>query len=227
MKTLDKIKKLLNLSSNNSNPEESQSALLKAQELMIKNNINQQEIVDYSTEKSIKDISKDIVYNQKRHPWYIKIIGHIVSKNFKILYYYQRNNSSKNIIFYGYHQDVNIAHIVFNDILEKIKYYLLPLKKRYKRYINKGNYNTDKNSFIKGYLDGIKQKFETQVSDNNWGLIIQVDKIVQKEYDSFITVGKSYVSKSKYSLTNKLYQDGFEKGVKYTSNQIAIQQKQD
>lgn len=186
-----KIKGLLALAEDNSNDEEAQSAFVMAQKLMIKYNVELSQINDTD------DV--DLVTGQatahKTVFWYEKLLARIIADNFRVKFYYNDkyvNNEVKrkrSVMFYGLEQDVKIAKELFvlaNDALEIYT----------KRYIDKfyGARNRDrstttelKNSYMRGFTDGLRQKLKEQKNalQQEFGLVVLMPQVVIDGYEEF------------------------------------------
>lgn len=86
-KILEKIKNLLSLAEDGNNDEESQTALLMAQKLMLKYKISHQELSENDkNEIVIRSLS---IY--KRVYWWEKVLVQIIADNFRVMFYVQSN----------------------------------------------------------------------------------------------------------------------------------------
>ena len=102
----DKIKKLLALSQS-SNPNEAKTALLKAQDLMLKYNLS----VDYKKEK-IEICTESVTV--KHTKYYLKMAA-LISENFRTKTWY----SPDKIIFMGYRDDAVASRYCLEYLIEE------------------------------------------------------------------------------------------------------------
>ncbi len=172
-KIIEKIRKVLELSKNNPSEHEARAAALKAQDLMMKYHITQ---VDIEDTISIEEISEKYAYVGNGNKWKYKL-ANIVSRNFRCKCYAIESHT---VVFYGYAIDAQIAVEVFSFLFEEGK-------KAANRYYNKekkkGGYFFDgsglKNTFLCGYLQGIKEELERQCT----ALMVVVPTEVEEAYN--------------------------------------------
>ena len=219
-KLLNKITNLLKLSENNSNENEAQSALLKAQEIMAKYNIEQQELGIKEENKKI--MKKKIIENKGRIMWYEYSLASIISKNFRCTYYSSRNKGKYNasITILGLEEDVLICSYLFDFAINM-------LKKFGKEYIkNNSNENTNntslKNVYYNGFIKGLDKSFKEQVEQNNWGLVLVKDALVIQEESklnikSIKTSGIKPLYENNNGAFNSGFSDGYNTGKNYNS----------
>lgn len=199
---IDKIKKILNLGKDNPSVEEGTSAILKAQKLMAKYNIHEDEV----TLEEVKDeITEDIVnlkHDSHLHSWY-KHLAVTVAKNFRVKTYL---DGRKDIVFRGYTDDTKIATEVYRYL------YTLGARLAHQACVEarketggsaKGVYN----SFVMGYLEGIEEALNEQCT----ALMIIIPKEVEEEYAKF---SKSFETKkvTVRGKKNQTYEDGKVEG---------------
>jgi hypothetical protein len=181
IKIIDRVRKLLSLSTS-SNVNEAQNAMLKAQELMIKNGLSMTDVSEIKDKKVI-DSSTDRV---GRFPWYAYTLADVIADNFRCYSITSSNKKTRRIQFIGLENDANAAIEVYNFayfyLKEQIKYY----KKEFidnDGFVNKRALNSYGNDFARGFIEGLNDKFKKQVEDQEWGLIMIKDEAVIKHYD--------------------------------------------
>ena len=201
-KILDKIKKLLSLATS-PNENEAKMALMKAQELMIKHNIENidpNNVKEYEKAKNV--IYKDII-QKGRILWYESSLATVIAKNFKVTSFLAGSGERRRMIFMGLEEDVYIADYVYNyafNIMKKIA--------------KKNNYTVSiKNTFYNGFINGLADEFKDQIDRNNWGLMIIKDEIVLKEEEK-LGLRKLFRSgiKPKYDNNRNIYDKGYKEG---------------
>ncbi len=174
-----KIKKVLALSTNNPSVEEGQTAMLLAQKMMMENNITMSDVS--VSEIQTKEAIDQIVSSDSRSPWWYQGLASIIVKNFKCFMYISRNRIDRttSIKFVGIKNDVETARHVYLYAIEVLSY-------NCKKYMNKNkdriSTNGIKNQYILGFLQGLKDKFEEQVKNNSWGLVIMKDPVVEEAH---------------------------------------------
>lgn len=104
---LNKVKKLFALAGNNSSEEEARQATLKAQELMVKHNIDMAEVdgVDLDKSEEITEVGVDVGPKKWKYT-----LAHIVADNFRCRFFMR---GKEHFIFYGHETDAHIAAETF------------------------------------------------------------------------------------------------------------------
>lgn len=184
---ITKIQKVLALASNNPSAEEGQTAMLLAQKMMAENNIS---ISDVSvTEIRTKEVVDQTIEESKMSSWWHQHLSSIISKNFKCAVYISRNRNTglSGIKFVGLKNDVELAKQIYLYAVETISYNCRKYVSDKKRIVisTKGM----KNQYILGFMDGLREKFAEQVKNNQWGLILVKDPIVDEKVKS-LNLGK-------------------------------------
>ncbi|TWO89677.1 DUF2786 domain-containing protein [Bacillus velezensis] len=188
---IKKIRGLLAIANDNKSDEESQSAFLLAQKLMIKHDISSGEITERYAEQ---EIVKGQATAYKRLFWWERSLARIIADNFKVEFYYNNKRfdgeqrRKKTVIFFGYDNDVQLAKEMFVLAYDAIQFYS-------KRFINSyydeeyatrtvKKTNDLKNSYMKGFLDGLKERFAEQLRQmkEEYGLMVIKPKEVSDAY---------------------------------------------
>ena len=225
-KILAKIQNLLSLAEDGGNDEESQTALLMAQKLMLKHRISQDNLSDTNREEIVlKSLS---IY--KRLYWWEKSLVKIIADNFRCMFYIQsnrlphQNSVQRKIVLMGYPEDVELAYEMFHLAADTMKYY----SKLHIQQLNDVEMrNPDKaslrKSYYQGFMDGLKEKFNLQMQamrqeNEKYALIIKTPKEVEDKFHQEIT-GRLSFSQPKLNRKNHAYHDGFEKGKNVNLNQ--------
>lgn len=174
-KIIEKIKKVLELSKNNPSEEEAKSAALKAQKLMAEYHISMSEI---EAVDDIDNIVEKTITIGTGNKWKYILAG-IIAKNFRCKHFYYGNSS---VVFYGHEVDAEIAAETFKFLFETgnkaATNYYNKLRKEAAKSGNFFNGTGIKNSFLSGYLEGIKEELEKQCT----ALMIVVPKEVEDGY---------------------------------------------
>lgn len=216
-KVKETIKRLLALA-NDANDHESQTALLKAQELMVKHNIKETDISLIN--KNEPTIIKRVVVKGKPQLWLYRLAS-IISYNFKVKFYYMSYHNGVEFIFLGIEEDVDIAEITFNYALASVKQcardfmQLKHIKRKYKKkYVLRRDY-------IEGYLSGLSEKFATQVQSNNYELALTLHPaVIEEEMRLDLRKGKNV----NHEVTDSsAYQSGFKEGFAFGTNLQGIE----
>lgn len=247
MKNEDIIRKitgLLKLSMDSKNDEESQSAFVMAQKLKIKHGIKDNEI---SLDEKV-EISKNQATAYKKLYWWESSLARIISYNFRCKHYYRNDYTESQrvkraITFYGYESDAELAkemYILAYDVLKKfterfvedfyadrLKGTLLEGLYEFKGLKRDRSLTTKlKNSYMRGFLDGLEQKFEDQrdqLVKDGYELMIVIPHAVMEGYNEMFPSTKKGLSFNRPPVELSLaYAFGKEDGhkVDYAKNTI-------
>lgn len=218
-KLLEKINNLFKLAEGNANENEAQNALLIAQKLMAQNGIEQSEI--HSILKP-KEVLKDNITELGRLTWWESSLSQVIAKNFRCEMYISQRRAGKTITFLGLKDDVNLAKIVYTFASEAIIREASKFMKSYnKNHITLGSTAGIKNDYILGWIKGIESKYQEQVSQNGWGLVLVKDPLVQQELNK-IHLRKGQASQITRSHNNGAYSNGYEQGKNFNSPMGAL-----
>ncbi|EPI07500.1 DUF2786 domain-containing protein [Enterococcus faecalis] len=112
-KIIKKIKGLLAISRDQKNDEESQSAFVLAQKLMIQYNIDKNEVEELSVDSENDVIGEESVTIYKRLYWWERQLALIISENFRVENFlnnkYFGRQKKRRIVFYGFGRDLELA----------------------------------------------------------------------------------------------------------------------
>jgi len=217
-KLLAKIHNLFKLAEGNTNPNEAQNAMLKAQQLMAQNGIEQSEVHQIIKPK---EVLSENVSDIGRLSWYEKQLSMIIARNFRCeCYIHKTRNVGGSIIFLGLKDDVQLAKMVYGFAVMAIENDTVNFVKQYKKHNVVYNVGI-KNDFMLGWVKGIDSQYKEQVSKNNWGLILVKDPLVQEEL-SKIHLRKTQSSSITRGNNKQVYGKGFEQGSKFSSPVGAI-----
>lgn len=216
-KAKETIARLLALA-NDANDHESHTALLKAQELMLKHNISHSDILSSNTEQPT--IEHRVILKGKPHLWLYEL-AMIISRNFKVKYYYVSRHNSVEFVFLGIDSDIDIAEITFNYALASVKHcarafmQLKHIKRKYKR-----KYEL-KRDYIAGYLEGLDRNFLDQVKNLKFELALIVHPAVIKEHEAMgLVKGKDIFHKAK---DTEAFNTGYDAGLSFGKNLKGIE----
>jgi hypothetical protein len=203
-KLVEKISNILDLSKNNTSKEEAMAAALKAQRLMVKYGIQEDEIVGKEVEMG------DSVYNLKpgdpnNHSWKYEL-AKVVSQNFRCKSYVINKNEFH---FHGYKQDAEIAKGIFEYLFKVGTRFG---NKEYRRVAEEtGSGRGVFNNFIAGFLMGVTQAFNKQSAE----LLVITPKEVSEAYEEKISTyqkDKNARNLSVKTVMPGIIKKGVEKG---------------
>lgn len=193
-KMIEVVKKLMALSQNNPSQEEAVAAALKAQELMAKYDISEIETLE-KVDKNISEV--EVVFRARsshdNKAWKIPL-SLIIAPNFKCEVYKQGKAA---VVFYGYKQDALVAKEVMMSLYEIGNKLACTEYDRVKALTGtaKGVYN----SFILGYLQGIREALAEQCT----ALLIVTPKEVKKGFKE--KCDSAGFTTSKTAISNKSF----------------------
>ncbi|EGO2732226.1 DUF2786 domain-containing protein [Enterococcus faecalis] len=216
-------KGLLAISKDQKNDEESQSAFILAQKLMIQYNIDKNEVEQLSIDSENDVIGEESVTIYKRLYWWERQLALIISENFRVKNFLNNNYSGRQkkrrIVFYGFGRDLELAKEMYILAYEVIlfhsknfidNYYLENPEISRSRYMT----NSLKASYINGFLEGLEQRFNEQVSALRevYEVLVLVPEEVESSYKDYSeNFGKSTFSKPNSNI-HEAYWDGYVTG---------------
>jgi hypothetical protein len=230
-KIYDKISSLLaKANDTGATVEESQGAMLMAQKIALKYDIDLDNVVE-NAENGIKDaVFKKETYKKPvtdfiNIPLWKNFLCIVISKNFKCYAYIEAwrgaldssNCGKKRIIFFGLKQDTEIASKVFDYAVDCIERFSNNYMEERKDVIGKRK-KTVKDNYINGYIDGLELKFKGQVSELQLALV--KDEIVEYEYNE-MKIGKGK-NVSINIVDAAAYYTGVEKGKEFGSERAIL-----
>lgn len=228
-----KVKGLLAIANDNKDDEESQSAFIMAQKLMMKHNISSSEISSGSNESAEVLDGKATVH--KKLFWWESQLAGIIGKNFRVKYYINSKvlsgdkKKKRAIIFMGFKQDVELARemyvLAYDALTSYSKQFVEDWYNDNQDVQRHASFTSNvKNSYIRGFLSGMETKFEEQVKEmeQEYGLILLVPKEVNEKYEEMFKGAKSLSVRIPAVGESQAYQKGYNQGNKidYTKSTI-------
>lgn len=205
---IQKVRKLLSLAENNNNEHEAISAAGKAQQLMAKYHLEYKDILEEVKE----DIVEMSYHAGTGNKWKYQLAG-IVAKNFRCHVYYV---GKRNIVFYGYETDAIIARETFKYLFEQGLKFVNHLL--YKKHVYGLSTKDVKNTYLVGYLNGIKSVLDKQCT----ALMIITPLEVNEKFEEISKDMGGINTSLTFVGNNKDYYDGYEAGVT-TANSRSIE----
>ena len=200
---IEKIKKLLAKAQNTNNDHEAQSFFLKAQELMAKAGLSQEDI---NLEEEQEEVNQEIVLDKKTTCPRNLRLAIIIAKNFKCEAV--TLGREKAIAFIGLKKDLEIAKATFiaaHTYMERRR------RRVYKEALNNGTACKGfRESYTNGFLDGLKVAFENNITEK--GLMVITPEAVTEHINQFTTKKKFSV---KQSTDQGVYQKGYKDGAEF------------
>lgn len=208
-KIVEKIKKCLELANNNPSAEEAKSAALMAQKLLAKYNISIEDIEDIGTTEEIEESPiwfKDLVTWGVVRGWKYQL-AEIVAGNFRCKHFFYGKAA---VAFYGHKTDVQVAKQVYtflyqngDKLANKLVYKMI---RDAKKAGAKSNTSGVYNSFVKGYMTGLREALGEQCT----ALMIVVPEDVKEAYTER---SKSFKSMNAGMRNNGMDSEAYNRGV--------------
>ena len=169
---LSKVKKLLAVAEGSNFEQESQNAMLKAQEFMLKYNLTMEDI---EIKEDKKEVTDETAMQTSRMPWYWKNLMMVIGENFRCQPYTSKGRISR-ACFIGLKEDVKLVKEVFTYAINTVETCAKNYTAKYKR----PGLNTTgiKNDYITGFINGLRDKFKEQVESKGFALMLVKDDAV-------------------------------------------------
>lgn len=230
---IKKIQGLIAIANDEKNDEESQSAFMMAQRLMIKHSIAESDVVEVKPNRDVN--TQDVTVYKQLH-WWEQHLANIISENFRVKWYYSEKTLygerrvKRKIVFLGLKDDLELAKEMYILAYEVLVHYA---KEAVKDFYVKDDYRRTramttkvKDSYMRGFLSGMAERFKEQVADmqQEFGLVLLMPVEVKEKYDVMFPTTKKHKGVS-FRLPNAydtIYQDGYGKGkeVDYTKSTL-------
>ena len=213
---ISKIEKLLALAGNNPSEAEAQVAMLKAQKLMAEHNLDMAQFKDQPQEK--KEAVTEYFKGYHNTGWAISL-AKVICDNFRCNLL---RAAGYGLVFVGFKEDVAICKAVFTFAANTLDKNMMKLRRQYR----KQGLPTDgiSGDYAAGFIAGLKAKYKEQVEENNWGLVLVKDALVeQKTQDIIDPKRKSHSVKGlNRSGDMGLYTKGYLDGKNLGADQKAL-----
>lgn len=213
----DKIKKLLALSKS-PNEHEAQSALAKAQQLMVEHKISMAEVEDKEQRKAHEHLA-GVTYSARRDHWILRL-SQVISKNYccESFSYREQGKQTYKLYFCGLNEDVEICMIAFKYAMDCIQSEIKQRKSKGKLF----NYTNELitsmcNGYAFGFIKGLDEAFEEQKraaaqSEANWGLVLSTPPEVKQRMSELGARTTTFQSKQAAKLSKSDYEVGKKDG---------------
>lgn len=176
---LRRIQKLFALAGNNPDEAEVQSAMLKAQELLLKHGLNMETVNGFHEQEdediSIKEGEPD-QGGKRLFSWQVRI-AQIIAKNFRCKTFRWKDYRDTSMHFFGQAKDVDAAVETANFIYAVAPKLWLSFYSKWQD--TPGNFTWNKrqtyalkNDYFMGFMEGLKDKFAEQVQSKDLIIII-------------------------------------------------------
>lgn len=206
-KIIDKIDKLLRLSRSD-NENEARAAMIKAQELIAKHNINRNELGQEEERQVVTMTSQAF-----REEW-VQMLAGVIASNFRcravILTMY---SGSFKIRFFGFYEDAAVCINIFQYAIKVIRKRFGTLRAIYENADRKFG-GGEKFSYVTGFCAGLQKNFDEQKqNDNQFALALMIPEEVNNFVDRIPGVEQRNFQEPKQSRTHRLLlQNGYVDG---------------
>ena len=220
-KIIVRIQKLLALSTSNFQ-EEAESALLKAQKLMLLHGLSS---ADFSSDGAAHEpVVEKEVYHSQAPLWHGRLAV-VLASNFRCrtiwLTRYRNDKKIRVMTFIGYKQDAEVAAAAYAFAIALVKYNQRCIKERYPR-VTSAHLNT----YVQGFIKGVHDKFSEQVKKEAWGLILVTPAPVEKHYEDYNSVPlKPRGRAAELSKNDNAFSKGYRDGKTFDPDRKRISRK--
>jgi Protein of unknown function (DUF2786) len=210
-KIIDKIRKLLKLSES-PNVHEAQRAIMKAQQLALKNGIEIAEI----SEESKEAVVDRFINPQSRVPIFKRRISNVLASNFRVAAFREsifdhEDLKLKEIMrVIGLPEDVAVFKQVYAYTIKSYSILLNAFLKKYKRtYPRRKIKQNLKNDYMIGFISGLRDRFQQNIQEH--GLIVTTPQIVNdkiKQLKCYVSKDRKLTYKNDHIAINQGWNDG-------------------
>lgn len=222
-KIIKKIRGLLAIAKDEKNDEESQSAFILAQKLMIQYEIDSSEVGDFIPQD--EDVDEEFVTVYKKLFWWERELAIIVAKNFRVKNFIKSKRQGgervkRRIVFLGFGRDLELAKemyiLAYDALLYHSKQFVEDYYSDFWGYRDSYTTNSLKQSYIRGFLEGLVKRFDEQIAvlRESYEMLVLIPEEVEKVYSNMFKNSKPLAYTKPQAEVAEAYQKGFEDGNK-------------
>ena len=217
-KIINKVKGLLDIAKDSNQYEETQTAFLLAQKLMVKYGIKKSSIQDQQ-----RPVESGVLERCQKLSLLKQRLANVIADNFKVLFvrtgsFYPNKHFQYN--FYGYSNDVELAKNIYFLAVKIIQY-------RTKKYLNNYYLKTGvarnrkltaflKRNYIHGFILGLEKRLNDQTK--KYDLMVKPDKELFKR----LGPARPKSTKVSYNYKSKSFKKGFTDGYNTDLSQRSV-----
>ena len=217
-KIINKVKGLLDIAKDSNQDEETQTAFLLAQKLMVKYGIKKSSIQDQQ-----RPVEYGVLERCQKLSLLKQRLANVIADNFKVLFvrtgsFYPNKHFQYN--FYGYSNDVELAKNIYFLAVKIIQY-------RTKKYLNNYYLKTGasrnrkltaflKRNYIHGFILGLEKRLNDQTK--KYDLMVKPDKELFKR----LGPARPKSTKVSYNYKSKSFKKGFTDGYNTDLSQRSV-----
>ena len=238
-KIIRKVRGLLAIAQDERNDEESQSAFILAQKLMLQYGIQNSDIESQTIQQQTAAIQETKVTVYKRLFWWERHLAQIISKNFRVKYFLNSKmvgrQQKRQIVFYGLVSDLPLAKEIYLLAYEVLLFHSKTFVNRYYQQQEKSTRNryvteSLKTSYIRGFLSGLDERFNEQVAalTEQYELLVLIPEVVEQAYEELSSHwGKPLALQAPNVNVLEAYQDGYLAGKKIDFIRQTLKESED
>lgn len=191
-KIIKKVRGLLAIARDQKNDEESQSAFILAQKLMIQYEINRNEVDDYEDVSELDKLDSETVTIYKKLYWWERTLATIIADNFRVKNYinskYIGRQYKRQVVFYGFGRDLELSKEMYILAYDAILYHSKKYIDQYyiETELPRTRYITEsvKSSYINGFITGLSQRFDEQIAQLRecYEVLVLIPEEVERSY---------------------------------------------
>lgn len=238
-KIIRKVRGLLAIAQDERNDEESQSAFILAQKLMLQYGIQNSDIESQTNQQQTAAIQETAVTVYKRLFWWERHLAQIISKNFRVKYFLNskmvERQQKRQIIFYGLVSDLPLAKEIYLLAYEVLLFHSKTFVNQYYQQQGKSTRNryvteSLKTSYMRGFLSGLDERFNEQVAvlREQYELLVLIPEVVEQAYEELSSHwGKPLALQAPNVNVLEAYQDGYLAGKKIDFMRQTLKESED
>lgn len=180
---IERVKKILALAENNPFQEEAETAMLKAQELLIAHGLTMAQVGDRKTKQ---DVIENGFYVTRVVEQWMGMLLNVVADHARCKAFWNRHRNGYNsfeyrAVFIGTEDDAAVAGVMYQYAFKVIK----ELSKKY-AVENSGGANHKKlmASYSVGFVTALNEAYRKQVEDKGWALALIPSEEVVEQFES-------------------------------------------
>ena len=185
-KVISKIKKLLSLSGNNPNPEESKSAMAKAQRLLAEHRLSMSDLELEQRKDGLFEKSCDPVGDQ--HPFWKQCAAKCIADNFGVSAFITREGGEFWVSFVGAREDIEIAEYVYRYAVtianRDLDMWVASQFQSSMMRVPEQSSQRTKNDFLAGWVHALSELFrknqEEMAAESGGALVVVKSDTLQK-----------------------------------------------
>jgi hypothetical protein len=219
------IQNLLDLAGGTHSRDEAEAAMLKAQELMLKYRVSEDDLKPEDVKITTQQVMVDIGF--KKVPFWVWQLAMVIADNFRCFTWKSSKWFDSNPdawtsgayffqpVFMGTEDDVKIAVATF-------KFAVRAAKSLYRQFrdANGVNYAGDRNAYYRGFVDGLRAKYRDQVQSKAL-IIVKPDQVVERHNEIAKGFRKGTASNANVWGSDSAREAGYRDGRSCDRNQIS------